>query len=565
MAGRAQRVVDMIVESDRFVNSKTLADRVYSDEPILRTGAEAFGRKDARAGDSSTSRPARQVGLARDGQSSRPAMPARYHRMRALAKKRTSWGYAYGTGGARLFYEQGKYMEDFEDDVPELVDLDGFHMYFPTYDEMNNRELRAYFSWRTHLRRGEVLKAPASFLFVHAYELLCGIGVEPGERGFAELKLFSQQYAAATPTFDMHMRRWMHDYVVYHGLDGSLLASFADSFSYESVALVRQAQEALLSQERGATWPEHGSDILPQPEALLDALCALSRYRAERSRFVKTHREEVAEVTARVFARMVAHCNKRRKTDYVDGLFGNPVRVSYSMFPSALFWSPVPHEDVRMQISPTEAYLCQRGFWWRELPCRRDVTNRELGDLLHAIDARMRIALDDKHPLKARSLPKYQAKFVDEEIAAFVARREAIQKAQIRIDRSSLRGIRTAAARTREALLTDEEREDEVRASEVVVASVRQVEHAQPIDDVVELPSTLDLDDAHIALLKSLLAREPVAGEDSMFLTLAVDAINEAFFDAVGDTVIEFDGDVPTLVEDYEPDVREALGEGTSV
>ena len=36
--------------------------------------------------------------------------------------------------------------------------------------------------------------------------------------------------------------------------------------------------------------------------------------------------------------------------------------------------------------------------------------------------------------------------------------------------------------------------------------------------------------------------------------------INEKLFDIVGDAVIEFDGDTPVLIEDYEQDVREILG-----
>ena len=41
--------------------------------------------------------------------------------------------------------------------------------------------------------------------------------------------------------------------------------------------------------------------------------------------------------------------------------------------------------------------------------------------------------------------------------------------------------------------------------------------------------------------------------------SLAADGINEALFDIIGDTVIEFEGDVPRIVEDYADDVREAL------
>ena len=35
-----------------------------------------------------------------------------------------------------------------------------------------------------------------------------------------------------------------------------------------------------------------------------------------------------------------------------------------------------------------------------------------------------------------------------------------------------------------------------------------------------------------------------------------MDAINEALYDALGDTAIEFGADGPRIIEDYEDDVR---------
>ena len=43
-------------------------------------------------------------------------------------------------------------------------------------------------------------------------------------------------------------------------------------------------------------------------------------------------------------------------------------------------------------------------------------------------------------------------------------------------------------------------------------------------------------------------------------LSLVVDAINDKLFDLVGDAVVEYEEDQPVLIEDYLPDVKEALG-----
>lgn len=522
---RAQEIADQILASDRMASSSVFADRVFADEPILRAGIRPCAN---RAGSRGTEK----------------TMPAEYRKMRRLARGRSSWNRGYAADGGKLFYEQGKLMENFSDDFEGSCE---FLQYFPTYEEMSNYQLRCYFSWRTRVRAGEEPEAPTSFLFVYVYELLCGIGVDPGLPAYKELVRFSNAYAHASDAFRAHMVRWLHDYVVYYDLDPSLLVPAENSFPVELVGVLRTAEEALLARKQ-ATWPDGSPDWLPQPKELLDALMSLSRYRADRSQFVRKHREDVALVACRVFARMVAHCNKRRKTDYVDGLFGAPVRMRYTMFPSAVVWMPTKHKDASFEASESEKYVCEGGFWWRELPCRRLETSRELGALLHAIDARMRVAMDDAHPLKARPLPKYQAKFVDEEIAAFLAQREAQEKAQIHIDRSALGGIRSASVRTREALLTDDERE-ECEEEPVVVA----VEHEGTSSEA------LGLTDEQNALLFALLRKEPLPNSDGMFLSLAVDAINEAFLDIVGDTVLEYDGDIPELVEDYVQDIRDAL------
>lgn len=586
---RAQRIAEDILASERYAKTHAFDDHVYRDEPIIRTGAQilrerARKRSERESLDKTagrvTERRARDDAQVTQGgtrvfrrggdvpewaripdlfppqddepKRERLEMPERYRKMRALGRTRAGWGSSYAGGGSKLFFEQGKLMEDFEDDFDGRSTL---QRYYPTYDEMSDYELRCYFSWRTRLREwgehpeGGAPLAPTSFLFVHAYEILCGIGVEPGMKGYGELCGFARAYAGTSTAFDTHLMRWKHDYVVFHGLDKSLLAPPKGSFPLESVALLRQAERALLAQKDPGVWPEREGEGVPSREQLLDALISLSRYRADRSRFFKDRREDVAFVCAHVFALMVNHCHKRRKTDFVTGLFGSPTKMTYTMYPSALFWAPEPHADTVYVASEAESYVCERGFWWRVCPCRRMYTSKELGALLHAIDARMRLAMSDAHPLKERPLPKYQGKFIDDQISALLERKKAEEAARIDIDRGALGSIRSAATRTREALLTDDEREDEEELS---------IPTPEPVVAVPTQSSSLGLDDDQAQLLQDLVEGRVPEG-DALFLTLAVDAINEVFLDVVGDTVIEFDGAAPVLVEDYAQDVRDAL------
>ena len=63
-------------------------------------------------------------------------------------------------------------------------------------------------------------------------------------------------------------------------------------------------------------------------------------------------------------------------------------------------------------------------------------------------------------------------------------------------------------------------------------------------------------------LVRSLLNHEPY--EDELHrrhesVSMLVDRINERMMDDIGDTVIEFDGDRPVIIEDYEDDLRQWL------
>ena len=143
-------------------------------------------------------------------------LPPQYGRMRKLA---LSYG-IYQQAEALIFCKQGKFMEDFEDDFDYRGE---FVRYFPTYQAMNDAQLRGYFSWRTRIRRGEINRTSLSFVFVYLYELLNGIGVKSPEEGFRTLKAFWLSYREIEPKIDRYVRLWLRDYVVYYNLDRSLL------------------------------------------------------------------------------------------------------------------------------------------------------------------------------------------------------------------------------------------------------------------------------------------------------------------------------------------------------
>ncbi|MBR3235171.1 MAG: TerB N-terminal domain-containing protein [Atopobiaceae bacterium] len=529
--------------------------------------------------------------------------------MRELEKGGRPSRLAYGSSAmASLFYRQARLMEDYEDDYEGTCH---FSQYFPTYALMSDHELRCYFSWRTRLRKGQVEAAPISFAYVYLYELICGIGTTPGEQGLRDMKAFGQAYSQANPEAGNHLayylQVWSRDYAIYHGLSDELAnLSLGQTELPEAVLTLMSAEHIQLRKTGSEPRIENQavSDTMPTAQELLQALGSAATYHICDSRMAKAEPELVAAVAQDVFAALVNHCAKRRKTDFVEGLFGYAARRYYAPFGSAVFFEEQPHPDTVVHVGKTETYTCTDGRWSHWLACVPTGRNRDLGTVLHTLDYELRQQLDYPYPLKKKPAPKYVEKMVRDAIATRLAERAEAERRRIVIDRSKLKGIRAAAALTQEALLTEEERAEEPNAvavaepvsaeaqspeaHDVAVGAKSHGEKASPQpqavtpDDIPGITSqiahanadqTADntatpaaesslLSPLELRFIQGLMDGTPAAqllGPTDPFVSVVADSINDRLFDLVGDAVIEFDDNGPVIVEDYLDDIREVL------
>ncbi len=572
-------LIERIMAEARTHQSARFSNKIYADEPILKTGRQMQN-----------------------------FLPDQYRKMREISRWQDDpkGGAGRWLSEAELFYRQGLLMADFEDDCP----YNGtFKSYFPTYNAMSDRQLRGYFTWRAQVRRKKVEETSTSFAFLYLYELICGIGVDNPLDGFRKIKAFWESYRAYEPGIDRFARVWLQDYAVFHGLDPKLLSdSKTVLFDKALIELRRAARdiEPLPTPATPATKRRKSSEpTLPLPpdeareERLMAAINALSTYNLGNSRINHAHHRDLRHVACAVYVRMARYYDTHRKSGIVASLFGEETAMPYTMFASAVFFAPERHKDCEYRLDPIHIYRCQNGFW----ECMRIHGSRQksskLGEMMRACDQRLRLALDPAHPLKEEKVPKYLAKIIDDEIVAWLSWDAAHQPVKIDIDLSQLGHIRNAAAQTREALLIDEEREDDA-LTEAAEADSGQPE-AEPAANMIAEPAAAstqqnEADEPTISteqfgVVAPLLAPAPTpatpmsagtasalahAAEDYLRALLEqnaaqaasaversgqsedmlVDNINEALFDLVGDTVIEFGAAGPQIIEDYEADVR---------
>lgn len=572
-------LIERIMAEARTHQSARFSNEVYADEPILKTGRQMQN-----------------------------FLPDQYRKMREISRWQDDpkGGAGRWLSEAELFYRQGLLMADFEDDCP----YNGtFKSYFPTYNAMSDRQLRGYFTWRAQVRRGTVEETSTSFAFLYLYELICGIGVDGPLDGFSKIKAFWDAYRAFEPGIDRFARVWLQDYAVFHGLDPKLLRdSKTVMFDNALIELRRAARDLAPAPAPSGQAPKrrkNSESTLPLPpdeareERLMAAINALSTYNLNNSRLDRGHHRDLRHVACAVYVRMARYYGTHRKTGIVASLFGEETTMPYTMFASAVFFAPNRHEDCEYRLDPIHIYRCQNGFW----ECMRIHGSRQksskLGEMMRACDQRLRLALDPTHPLKEEKVPKYLAKIIDDEIVAWLSWDAAHQPVKIDIDLSQLGHIRSAAAQTREALLIDEEREDgaPVEAETTLIEqlntesapgmtaepgemTIQQDEPGEPTVSTEEFgvvapllvsapapvtPAPTEaankLAPAADAFLRALLEQNAAQATSAVERSgqsedMLVDSINEALFDLVGDTVIEFGAAGPQIIEDYEADAR---------
>lgn len=479
--------------------------------------------------------------------------------------------------GVSLFVAQARLAASYEDDsAPSPFGVR--YRYSVSYRDLSNEELRGYFAWRTAWRAHREDRIPYTYGHILAAELVNGIGAEPGMPCLQELIRLHDRATeldadgmSSGLAFDA--RRWIRDYAVLHNLPAELATSADERAFAQAVATLRTAERAVLCEAgaRGLT-PKDMPAHVPTDADVWKAMAALSSYNVERSPFLRNNPQSAAAVGAAVFRALARHCGKRRKTNLVDGLVGWESNVGWFPFPDLPCTLPKELPSPTYRIDACTRVTTLTGRWFIRRGYEHAGKSRDLGRILRAMDRQMREDWDDPRALKPRPLAKYLEKIIVQASAEQRQRELDAESRKIVIDLSKLGGIRAAAATTREALLVDEEIEDEPAAP----APAAPVPTAQPshAGEKGAAPSAAtsplaggDMSCGLNGLELEVIARvsegrgfSDLLGPGRPMASVLVDSINEKLFDELGDTAIEYVDGEPRLVPDYVEDVRDICG-----
>lgn len=387
--------------SQRLRSNAAFSKTVYQDQPIIMTGTQL-----------------------------KSFVPDAIREARQLARTL----YAQGMSVASVFYEQARLLAGYEDDF-EFTGT--FSHYYPSYEDMSNEQLRGYFAWRAKVRQGNVEQGSLSFAYVYLYELINLVGIASAREGYDAMLAFGSAYRRFDARFGKHLDAWIDDFVIYYGLDASLLRT--RSFAKRDAAF-----DVLLHHE---THAEGG---------LFDALVTLGDYAIKDSPFFIEHEAELRSLVVHAY-RTAAQHHAKLKTTLPTKLAGRLKNERLWLFERAVFANPLVIDTATYQISAHDTVYCRNGAWFR---ARYEALERPLPwvtQLLETCECVLRDVYAYPNTLERKLTTKYLVKAIEAHANELAEETRLREEQAVHIDFSKLDHIRAAAEVTCEKLIVDEE------------------------------------------------------------------------------------------------------------
>jgi hypothetical protein len=408
----------------------------------------------------------------------------------------------FPAGKNRQFYEQAKLAEWYEDDY-ECKSR--FSRYFPTYQSMNNDQLRGYFSFRTKLRRhlselrktvkvlvseaaesspdsfpadetlgaafdetAVALSAPEnirkavaacvtqrdttnpeknlSYLYLYAYELIHGIGTKTAEDGYFLLYSLLILYGSDA-IFVGHLKRWLGDYAVYYNLDRRFALPFFETERDDAIDTLSRFEKRLISEDAPSV----------SSKAAYQAILELSGVNMTRSLSRQKHEEDFRGALLLAYQKVCLFYIESGRPMILEQSFGGLGLYPYRMFDSAVFYDYLHREDYTYVIDRLHTFRCRNGSWQCEKYLMADQKSRLIGQICQETDRILRLRLHIGKPLKKRMQSTILSTLIEQAVDEYFSKKQEAMRPRIEINPEHLFAIRRDAAETREKLITKEE------------------------------------------------------------------------------------------------------------
>lgn len=426
------------------------------------------------------------------------------------------------------FYRQGKFMEAYEDHAPCRV----YHTrYFPTYHDLNIRQLRGYFTWRTEARQGKIDSRGELYAYIYAYELLNDIGICSFIDGLEKLNQLKEVFQETGSQLVSHLNRWMLDYVIIHQIPRDLAMKVIPS-----ILMDEDQHLAILHDPQNYT-----------EEEVFHAFFSFASRNTQKSIIFQNHQAKAKHLFASIWLYLAKNYQQDGQ-DLFTLCFGKKTKFTWHPLSNAVYWSAFAKQDQFYSLNDARSYAYVDGDWYEERYDPLQINLSKIQGMLREIDRRLRQYLKVGHYLRKNPEELWVSPYIDQVLEEEKRRELEKQRPQIQVNFSQLDKIRQDALITRDQLLTEEEIEEDTKLKPEVKLSEEKID---------------GLDEIHGQILWALLKEKQVdtlIKEHHLLPSIVAETINEAFLDDIGDQILECDGKTITLIEDYKEDILDILG-----
>lgn len=446
------------------------------------------------------------------------------------------------------------------------------------------------------------VKNNISFAYMHAYELINNTDDIPAEEGYRKLAILYRTFGQHDGWFRTHLWRWLRDFAVYYQVDPAITLSEDDGGQAEAIHTLEEYERYLRTEYAGEKMTAVNASDRPDLHAVFRAICCLSSRDPSKSPYYRKHAEDLEEVCVRSYAAVCRFYMQNGKRMLLETMYGGKDNFLYYMFQTAIFYDRLHYDNYTYAADASHVFVCHDGRWTCERYLFLKKKDPFLGDVMREAERNLRELTGYTAKLTKKIVSSALAEVIAQTVEAYLEEKREAARPKVHIQLDKLGEIRQNAAHTRNQLIVDDaEFVDPIAALHTGVNTL-PAGHGPDITSVLTsgitsdrtdpgkraaeedtkeevggsvLPSAqMKVDDSAPDTQDSSILtpaqkdflRELLAGGDGKAyvhahpelgsVSLLADDINEALFDQIGDTVIEVDGDTPTLINDYREDVE---------
>jgi len=466
----------------------------------------------------------------------------------------------YPTGEQR-FLERARQMEHH---VEEEVPFVPFMTYWPTYANMNESQAKWYYYWRNEVRSGRYPESDLSYIFLHIYELINGVGWQEPMEGYRALLALWDAYRAQYAKLNFYIVDWVSDFVLVHRLD----VSFQDIMRRSTYGLNGELLDLELM--RGL----HAEPV----DVSWDMLQKLSNYNVQQSKFYlgdgQVHMEAYVP---RVVALVDAYYRKTQGRRLIE-MFqpGKEVQRERYLFGSAVYDTSLYGRTLTVHAVQISEHKLFRDF---------------VSQLIRYCENQLRDLCGYKGKLRGVRIDAALEPLITRALQTEFERQAALERveSEVQIDTDRLLQLQRDSDHVRELLTVEEETVQEsdrvsVGETNVEIEPLNVDTTQREVSNRVEPPAQIStstsepagsehLDDswrafqaaltpAYRAALSALVQGVwdtemfSIAREYSTMPALLIDGMNDLAMETIGDLIV--DGDV--LVDEYIDMLNNLLG-----